>query len=635
MEELINPFKQNSKQELINPFKSSLKEKELPKKEIKSSVKELGLGFVSGFDNPFYTAAGKINTTLNKIPGVNIPMPPMEKLNMGQGLSYNIGKNTGEASSYIAPMLLPETLLGRVGVGAAYGAATGDDTIKGALKGAVGQGFLEAIPALSASIKYSSLKAVDIIRPKKYLAGMSNKEISDVASNAEKRTKDIAGSILNKLDVENAHKISEKEASNHLDKLMFDITGGAGSKVENITKSIMGDIQGSFKNKLSEYKVLKNEVMSDTGKDIIYPADEFIAGEDSPLELKANAVHKKYNSVLRKTLEDNDVKFGNAVTPHNNFLKNPTFENADNLRQYLGERARSISGIEKSSHDQRNNLYKIQNELTGDLTSFLNKKDPSGDLAKKYLNTLDFYKKEVSPYKVISDITYNKGDTSSHVLSTFKNPELFNYTDETGKSVSPIEKISNDLGEKSRGKIIALDLAKKTNLTPDKALDAYKNLDTSSLGRYNTENLDSYMRELGDKVNKRNVLKEIKDNFYSIDSPEKLSKVYGNLDTRLKKYFTPEMDKKIDELNKSIIDKDAYDHINKKFSNIKSKKPEKVIQDYENTEDEIKNYIPETFKKDIENLKKKVSAKSLAKKSALLLGLGYSYHKLDKLFGGN
>ena len=67
MEELINPFKQNSKQELINPFKSSLKEKELPKKEIKSSVKELGLGFVSGFDNPFYTAAGKINTTLNKI----------------------------------------------------------------------------------------------------------------------------------------------------------------------------------------------------------------------------------------------------------------------------------------------------------------------------------------------------------------------------------------------------------------------------------------------------------------------------------------------------------------------------------------------------------------------------------------
>lgn len=530
MEELINPFKQNSDQELINPFKEKELVKPLPQNKT-SALKQYGLGFVSGFDQPLYTAAGKLNTLLNKIPGVNIPMPPMEKLNMGKGTAYQMGRGAGEAAPYALTVLAPElgpgltpemATLSRMVLGGLYGGATSEDTLKGVLTGALEQGAaegaLKTMPYLGKFIKTGAKtigKPIESIRPKKYL-------------------KETSVDFLNK----NAEQTA-KEAEKHLDVTIKNL--GGSKDVNDITKSLADDIKNNATNIHDQYKAK------------LKPVEDYMANKNL-YETPNGIIERTYNPM---TEEFKDLKLGGANKEHKNFIENPTFDNADKLQKALGEEARSIKGIERSSTLERQNLYKLRENLKNDISNSIDKYDATGNLSKQYKSASDYYLNEYVPYKNIRPFTdiSKKGATSDSILNAFKKPKIISGENKIPDAV----KVANDLGDSGKQKIIALEMSKTKGLTPEKALSKYKDIETTGLSKYDTNTMESSMNELENKINDKQATEAIAKKFSTIKqmSPEDALRAYNEikLDPTLNKYIPKSLDDTFKSLAKKIAAK--------------------------------------------------------------------------------
>lgn len=105
---------------------------------------------------------------------------------------------------------------------------------------------------------------------------------------------------------------------------------------------------------------------------------------------------------------------------HNDFIKNPTFNNAHKLQSDMGKRIAALkAGNSKDSLtlDNIERLEKAQNALKSDMSSYLGKNNPG--LFNKYNEASDFYKNQVTPYNqnnTIRDIVKGRETISPEEL---------------------------------------------------------------------------------------------------------------------------------------------------------------------------------------------------------------------------
>jgi hypothetical protein len=260
-------------------------------------------------------------------------------------------------------------------------------------------------------------------------------------------------------------------------------TLGGSNNVDDIAKSLSKDIED------------KAETFKETYEQKLQPVKESMAGKNI-YETPNGTVERTYNP-LSKGYENLDL--GGAEDAHQAFIENPTYENADSLQKALGEEARSIKGVERSSVTEKNKLYKLRNNLKSDIHNSLDVYDPTKTLSDTYKDASAFYKEEYVPYKQIKtlmDVMGEKGATSDSLLNVFQKPKLTSDPEEISNAL----KVANDLGDTGKDKIMALKLAKIKNITPKKALTEYENVETSGLNKYVTPTLDKFMKNLSNRT---------------------------------------------------------------------------------------------------------------------------------------
>jgi hypothetical protein len=265
---------------------------------------------------------------------------------------------------------------------------------------------------------------------------------------------------------------------------------GGGKNVNDITKSLASDIKRNA------------DVFKEKYKEMIAPVQD-AAGDYNLYQSKLGFVPNTYKPLAK---EYEGAYLGDAKKFHEDFLEKPTFDNANKLQSQLGAEARKLKVPDVATFDAKSKLNDLRNSLKEDIHNFLNKQDATGNLSNQYKNASDFYLNEYVPYKNIkslSDIIGKKGASSASLLSAFKNPKL---TAEAG--IPDALKIANDLGDSGKNKIIALELAKKKNLTPSAAIKAYENLDTTGLSEYITPSMEQAIKSLSKKDMAKHIAKQ-------------------------------------------------------------------------------------------------------------------------------
>lgn len=388
-------------------------------------------------------------------------------------LAYKVGGGIGDIASYVLaselggaalPLLGPTMeALGGGGAGrilgtGAYGAATTPDSrITGALTGVAGGIIGEALPAIAGLAKYASPQRLT-------------------------------------------------------DSIMNYIRGGRS--VEENAQSLAADIKKSFETKQGEASDLYSPLFDSVGDSSIYgnivkptsklgiqidPAISSLIRRPSIREVDGNIVN------LPANYKNLDPEIINKYLPdtrelHNEFIDNPTVQNAHNLQSQLGFDLRELQKKPiKDTADNINfqNWRKARNNLQQDVHSFLNVKDNTGDLSKMYGDATNYYRENIAHYltnKDIAKIAKGKITNPSNVANIFKFPE------------EEVTKVVNDLGDEGKKKIIYSGLTKKVGLTPQDLVNQMNGLEKKGLESYITPNLQMQLDKLPARMGAKTAL---------------------------------------------------------------------------------------------------------------------------------
>jgi hypothetical protein len=267
----------------------------------------------------------------------------------------------------------------------------------------------------------------------------------------------------------------QKHAQQMLDSL------GSGKSLEENAKSLARAIQDSYKNKMAEGGALYQPVFDKVGDTKLYDV----------ITDPANSSYKNLSEDITKNY-DIDLK-----DLHNNFVKNPTFNNAHELRSQLSSTIRQLSKNPAPEQATRNEIKAYQrakNALDTDMDLFLSQATP--DLASQYKAANTYWATNVAPYRENSRIAkIASGDITNpkNIANIFSAPE------------PETLQIVNDLGGGAAHKILYAELGKnKGKLTPEKLANAIGNLDKQGLSSYVTPEFEKQADTLANKIKLRN-----------------------------------------------------------------------------------------------------------------------------------
>lgn len=196
-------------------------------------------------------------------------------------------------------------------------------------------------------------------------------------------------------------------------------------------------------------------------------------------------------------------KSAEILEPHQEFVENPTFNNAYQLRKRLNARIGKLQNLVNEGKDiglsggeELGALVKRRNQLDSDINNFFNK-NPEAKGHYDLFNTK--WRENVSPYTsstLLSSISKNpnfKGLTQSDIRGIFSNP-----TNEASK-------ILGDIGEAGRGNVLFNEIQK---INPKVAGDlAEKLLELRKTGGYQ-ETISPEMKGLADNLAARSLWRE-------------------------------------------------------------------------------------------------------------------------------
>lgn len=456
----------------------------------------LGNGLINGVIGTGDALAKNIDDTLDLIPGVNI------QANQGaSGTAYDAGRMGGNALAFIgggegldalraglAAKNLPivsqaAQYLGGDGIAGAlrralgagtYGAVTNpNDRGTGALEGGALSAGLDTIPAAYGLIR----GGLNAISPQKY-----------------------ADQFLQTL--------------------------GGGNSLENNAQSIAKSIRNAFQSNKEQGNALYNSVYSNLPSGRLYSQDVSPGNQLSLLNGgDSNAVYSSGNSNLhsgrlyqqeRPLLNNASSQYLNLppeVTGqfdlatqglHNQFLNDPTFENATQLRSQLGSTLGQIGkkmaagGSNQAERNEYMALGQARNALNGDISSYFTQINRP-DLQDAYNAANAYWRQNVIPFTSSSLAKFATSKTTnptiSEISTAFKSPE------------PDVENIVNNIGSSLQNKILYNELAKNlSQRTPEGLLQNFAKAGDQGLSSYITPEAQQSFDTLSKKVNFRNAL---------------------------------------------------------------------------------------------------------------------------------
>jgi hypothetical protein len=270
----------------------------------------------------------------------------------------------------------------------------------------------------------------------------------------------------------------QKVAENIMDTL------SGGKNLEENAQSLAQDIQSAFKARKTEGNALYKPVFDAEGNNAI--------------------TNENYTSLDKDVVDSYDRKLKNL---HQNFVDNPTLQNAHDLQSQLGSSIRQLqTAVSKGTADisTRNALQgyqEAQNAIRNDINDYLTAKNP--DLANQYQEATANWLQNVVPYTdnpKLAQIATGEITNPKNINNLFKNPE------------PEVQKIVDDLGTDAKNKILYSQIGKlNPKLTPDvlaQKLDPAA-LDTQGLSSYLSPELQGQLNTLKSRINARNTLQRL------------------------------------------------------------------------------------------------------------------------------
>lgn len=404
-----------------------------------------------------------ISSGLNMIPGVNIS--PVQS---GQGGAYTIGNIAGnlagfagggevldtaraasEALPYIgklAEMLGGNTLaptMARQGLGtAAYGAITNteDRTDNGIYGGLLG--------SAAASLPFGMGKVVQglqYLQPQKY-----------------------AKQILDNLS--------------------------GGQTLGDATQSVLATIKNSYQQQKENAGELYDSVRNNI------PSGSIYAPLKGPLGIPSNLSFSDLEGAYPSISKGVTDSYTSALKDmHNDFINNPTFQNAHALQSELGTVSRQLQSgrMQMSNTLDARSLNNARNALKTDMNSFLQRENPA--LADQYQQAAQNFQENVVPYrtdpKLYSIATGETTNVAPSALGTiFKAPD------------EDMQKVINDLPSGTMDKVLYAQLGKDTPANnPFAFARAYGRLNEQGLGDYISPELRQNLESLQNRIKYRSL----------------------------------------------------------------------------------------------------------------------------------
>jgi hypothetical protein len=192
---------------------------------------------------------------------------------------------------------------------------------------------------------------------------------------------------------------------------------------------------------------------------------------------------------------------GDVKDMHQNFMQNPTLNNAQQLQSQLGSEIGSLQKAIKSGNadvSDKNALsayQKARGSLQADMNTYLGSQgiDPLSD----YLSATKNWQQTVTPYlskPALAKVATGENTNPANVYNLFKNPG------------SKTTQVANDLGDDAARQVLYSYLGKtQNNLTPETLANAIGSLDKQGLGSYVTPSLQQQFNNLSGKIAARNM----------------------------------------------------------------------------------------------------------------------------------
>ncbi|OGT30410.1 MAG: hypothetical protein A3E87_01620 [Gammaproteobacteria bacterium RIFCSPHIGHO2_12_FULL_35_23] len=263
-------------------------------------------------------------------------------------------------------------------------------------------------------------------------------------------------------------------------------TISGGNSLENSAKSLAQDIKTAYQARIKEGQSLYDPVFSHSNNSVL---------GNNVLAQPGSQYSKLPPNLIKKFLP-------NTKELHQQFLENPTVQNAHVLQSQLGSDIRSLEPGKDVATKNTIQLYgKARDAIKSDIHGYLNKINP--DLSDQYEKAGQNWLQNVVPYtegRQLSKIASgeNTNPTLGEIQSIFKNPE------------PETLKIASDLGPLAANKILYSQLGKTSaTKSSDSLAKAISNLDQQGLGAYVSPGMRKGFNSLNNRISARNSLQNL------------------------------------------------------------------------------------------------------------------------------
>lgn len=281
-----------------------------------------------------------------------------------------------------------------------------------------------------------------------------------------------------------------KYAKQILDKL------SGGQSLGDATQSVLASVKNAYKQQQDDASELYNGVRDNI------PSGSIYAPLKGPLGIPSN--------LSFSNLEGSYPSISNSVTDnytsalkdmHNDFVNNPTFQNAHALQSELGTVSRQLQGGRMAptldTLNTANSLSNARNALKSDMDTYLRAKNPA--LADQYQKAAQNFQENVVPYRSDPKLySIATGDTTNVTPSALSN--IFKAPNED------MQKVINDLPSGTMDKVLYTQLGKDTPANNPFAFSrAYGRLNEQGLGDYISPELRQNLDSLQNRIKYRSL----------------------------------------------------------------------------------------------------------------------------------
>lgn len=283
----------------------------------------------------------------------------------------------------------------------------------------------------------------------------------------------------------------------HYNKIL-DYLGQGAKTVEQNARNLASKLFGKRSELSKESSNLYGGVFSKYGDEPIYQKSTPVS-----LILPKDIKSSNYNMPIVSSIKLPEGISSDTKLLEQEFVKNPTIQNAHRLQSAIGGEIRSIASEKPSlskferleqANASRNKLLSRIDERLGELDT---------DAQKKYNVATNFHRENLVPFssnKKLYQVSSGQKGTTEGIHNIFKYP-AGQINKQTGEEeVGPIQKILNHLDEDTKGNILYSKVGgHETANTPQKLLSSLRN--SKGYSTYYTPKLNKMIDDLEKSIN--------------------------------------------------------------------------------------------------------------------------------------